>query len=279
MHIRLILYLLILMETACSVSNNVRRLFPEASAERYKLRQKIVRGDNYPQRIFYTPHKSASNSCLRIYLEGDGMPWIEKKWIAADPTPRNPLMLRLLLHDSGNAIYVGRPCYWGLSDKPPCTPKDWTLGRFSERIVHNTSSVIRKLIQQHNADQIALIGHSGGGVLATLAAYRVPKVTTLLTIAAPLDTAAWSKQHKYTPLLDSLNPATLPPLRKSIRQYHLVGKKDTNVPPFTQQAYLANSPDARQIIIDGLRHDLSDRKETTWSSIINELLEKAGCLI
>ena len=35
----------------------------------------------------------AADGRLHIYIEGDGTPWLSKTEVAADPTPRYPLML------------------------------------------------------------------------------------------------------------------------------------------------------------------------------------------
>ena len=49
-----------------------------------------------------------------------------------------------------------------------------------------------------------------------------------VTIAAPLDHAAWTAQHNVQPLVGSLNPADSQELRK-IPQVHFLGGKDTIV--------------------------------------------------
>ena len=64
-----------------------------------------------------------------------------------------------------------------------------------------------------------------------LIAERQPKVMTIVTVAANLDTDRWSALHKQQHLRDSLNPASRPSLDRRIRQFHFAGDKDDNVPP------------------------------------------------
>ena len=53
---------------------------------------------------------------------------------------------------------------------------------------------------------IALAGYSGGGAMAALIAARRPDTVCLVTVAAPLDTGAWTQAIGVSPLRTSLNP-------------------------------------------------------------------------
>ena len=92
----------------------------------------VVRGAPFEHVVFVANrHGGPQNGVLHVYIEGDGRPYLDRWTAAADPTPRNPLMLRLMTIDPEPAVYLGRPCYFGLAIQPPCTPRDWTLDRFS----------------------------------------------------------------------------------------------------------------------------------------------------
>lgn len=62
----------------------------------------------------YAPQKRSAE--LTIYLEGDGFAWFNPRQPPPDPTPLDPMALRLAqAQPSGNAAYLGRPCqqrYW-----------------------------------------------------------------------------------------------------------------------------------------------------------------------
>jgi len=168
---------------------------------------------------------------LHVYLEGDGVPWVTRTLVAVDPTPRNPLALRLMALDPAPALYLARPCYNGTAAAPGCSPWIWTSGRYSEVVVESMEAALRKVIEAEELNEVVLIGYSGGGVLAWLLAQRIPEVQTLVTIAANLDIDRWTSRHGFSRLTGSINPAAGPPMRPGVEQWHLVGKTDKNVPP------------------------------------------------
>lgn len=194
---------------------------------------------------------SLSNSpvVLRIYLEGDGLPWRYRVFTMADPTSRSPLMLKLMALDPNPAVYLGRPCYNGTHDDPSCNMSLWTSGRYSATVVQNMASAIRRLAKRRQVDELWLLGYSGGGAMAMLLAAQLDKVTRLITIAGNLDTDAWTEHHSYTPLYSSFNPATLPPLRKSVKQWHLLGARDRVIPPSLVRAEIARQGSAAHMFI------------------------------
>jgi pimeloyl-ACP methyl ester carboxylesterase len=150
---------------------------------------------------------------LHIYLEGDGTPWITRTRVALDPTPRNPLALRLMALDPAPAVYLARPCYNGIAGAPGCSPWLWTSGRYSEVVVSSMESALRSLIAAQALSEVVLIGYSGGGVIAWLLAQRIPEVRVLVTIAANLDIDTWADRRGFSRFSGSLNPATGEPMR------------------------------------------------------------------
>jgi pimeloyl-ACP methyl ester carboxylesterase len=167
---------------------------------------------------------------LHLYLDGDGRPWLTRTQVAADPTPRNALVLKLLARGPSPALYLGRPCYHGEQNASGCSPWLWTAGRYSEPVVTAMATALEELIAAESISRVTLVGYSGGGVIAWHLAQRVPEVDQLVTIAANLDLREWTLRHSYSPLIGSLNPADGPPMRTSVQQLHLVGRQDRNTP-------------------------------------------------
>lgn len=163
---------------------------------------------------------------LHIYIEGDGRPWRSPHQIALDPTPRSPLMLRLMTLDDSPSVFLGRPCYFNTKDSQ-CNAHWWTFARYSERVVNSMNAAIDTV--KGGSESVALIGHSGGGTLAMLIAARRDDVAAVITLAGNLDVAAWTAHHNYSPLVDSLDPADQAPLPKSIEQFHYLGAKDHTI--------------------------------------------------
>jgi pimeloyl-ACP methyl ester carboxylesterase len=171
-----------------------------------------------------------AGSVLHAYIEGDGMPFVNSATVAADPTPLHPLMLHLMALDLRRAVYVGRPCYFGLRIDRACNPSYWSTRRFSPEVVASMAAVIREEMQRAGASSVQLFGHSGGGALVVLLTRQL-SVNALVTIGGNLDTDAWANVHGYTPLIGSLNPAdvVLDPVL-AVRATHFVGSEDTVVP-------------------------------------------------
>lgn len=209
----------------------------------------------------------SSGPILHVYLEGDGSPWRRRTIIMADPTPRRPLMLELMKLDRQPSVYLGRPCYNGTSADPHCSNALWTSGRYSPTVIDSMASALRVLIRRQKAQELWLLGHSGGGSLAMLLADRLPEVTRVVTLAGNLDTDAWTRHHGYTPLFSSVNPAQLPPLRRDVWQWHLVGGRDSVIPPQLVRSFIMNQPEASGFQVDRFAHSCC------WNVIWPKVLE------
>jgi len=167
---------------------------------------------------------------LHIYLDGDGTP-SERGRPAADPTPREPLVLRLMALDLAPSVYLGRPCYHGLSAAPACAPALWTDARYSEAVVASMAAAAQRLLSATGLSEIVWLGYSGGGTLAMLLAARVPETVGVVTVAANLDVDGWADLHRHSRLGDSLSPARRPLLPPRIYQRHFAGGRDRVVTP------------------------------------------------
>ena len=207
---------------------------------------------------------------LHIYLEGDGSPWKHRTIIMPDPTPRNPLMLRLMSKDPFPAAYIGRPCYNGTADEPACDNSLWTSARYSQKIVNSMASAIRAMANRRRADELWLIGHSGGGTLAMLLAQQLPKATRVVTLAGNLDIDAWTHHHGYTPLYSSLNPAVRLALPGTITQWHLVGGRDSVVPPQLTRPVIMRQENASGFMFPQFGHGCC--WEQFWPEILNSVV-------
>jgi len=191
---------------------------------------------------------------LHVYIEHDGTPWIDVDQVADDPIPRTPFALELMAKDSGPRLFLGRPCYFDAREDRLCNPWVWTHGRYSMTVVTSMVAALRGFLSVHPYPNIVLIGYSGGGTLAWLMASRIPETTRVITIAANLDIAEWTRIHGYSPLSGSLDPALAPDLAPAIDQLHYVGGRDTNVSPSIVRAFARRHPEAHVIEIPEFDH-------------------------
>ena len=233
------------------------------------LGRDVVTGTRF-QHVLYRKSGSPTQT-LHVYLDGDGTPWIAGR-PASDPTPRNVLVLRLLTLDPAPAIYLGRPCYHGAAAPGSCSSRLWTRDRYSDEVITSLAATVRRLMAMEGAERVAWFGHSGGGTLAVLLASHFPETTSVITIAANLDTAAWAAYVGGQDLSGSLNPVSYPPLLRQIQQRHYAGGKDRVVPPaLTAQA--AAHLGATLIVLDAYDHVCC--WERLWSTILSELAAEA----
>lgn len=204
--------------------------------ESHDLRKSIVSGGTY-RHVVFAPVAQPGGPRLHVYIGGDGVPWEDGRRPSSDPTPRNLLTLELMVRDDTDAVFVGRPCYFGLADDAGCSATDWTSGRYAEKVVSSMTSAIGQIADDGGYEELVLIGYSGGGALARLIASEVPNVVGLLTIAGNLDTAEWTSVRGFLPLTDSINPAEIPPLPEDILHVQAIGLKDRVVPGSVTDTY------------------------------------------
>jgi hypothetical protein len=220
-----------------------------------------------------TPGK-AEGGTLTVYLEGDGRAWINRGRVAENPTPDDPTALRLAAADRGpTRLYLARPCqYVEGADFRNCVPLYWSSGRFAPAVVVATTTAIDRAKAESGAARVELVGYSGGGVLAVLVAAWRHDVVDLVTVAAPLDTTAWTRYHGVSPLADSLDPIAAARDLATLKQVHFVGGADENVPRTVVESYrhAAGDPvDVRIVEIAGYTHICC------WAAAWPELIAQA----
>ena len=228
---------------------------PASRIERLAVRHGYVRLDLPGQGFDHVAYFKPGNPgpVLHVYVEHDGTPWSTPTAPAGDPTPTHPVALELMAQDDAPALYLGRPCYFGLARAPPCEPVWWTHRRFSRRVVDSMDAALVSFLATHRGyDSLQFFGYSGGGVIATLMAADFPQTTRLVTVAAPLDVDGWATHHGYTRLEGSINPTLEPPLSPAIAQLHVVGDADDVVPaslvnPGRRAADRSRSPQRRTV--------------------------------
>jgi hypothetical protein len=258
--------IVILVITGClSHTNQHNRKFEfDKVIQANKLNKAVIKGNQFKH---LTITNNSYSDILHIYIEGDGIPWSTPTKISKDPTPNNPLAFKLMAKDPNFALYLGRPCYFDLADSKNCDAVKWTNGRYGEVVIDSMEAAILTFIQRHQVDKIVLIGYSGGGVIASLLAYRIKETQAYITIAANLDIDRWTQLHAYSPLNQSINPAKMI-TKNFIPGIHLVGQKDTVVPPSISQEYIKKNK-GKQILFPQYTHACCWVEN--WPTILGDL--------
>jgi pimeloyl-ACP methyl ester carboxylesterase len=201
---------------------------------------------------------SGGRAPLLVVIEGDGAAWGRGKTAPRDPTPRSGAGAKLAsgLAQGRSVLYLARPGqYLSAEQAARCSVRHWTDRRFADGPVAALAALVDRA--QLPGQPVVLIGFSGGGVLAAEIALGRPDVLALITLAAPLDLAAWTGLHGLSPLASASPAGNLPALLVAapFRQRHLYGARDRIVPPVLAAALAREMPAGTVRLLDGLAHD------------------------
>lgn len=248
MLIRNTLILLCLAINACATSSPESR---RQHADKLAMEQQWQRL-HIPTQTFelaaYIPTHATTADTLAIYIEGDGLAWLNRHRLSPDPTPKNPLALQLALrHPTGNVAYLARPCqYVTAAQARNCSSKYWSSHRYAPEVINASNAAITALKARLRAEKLILVGYSGGGAVAALVAARRDDVVQLITVAGNLDHRAWTHRHGITPLSASLNPADAWQTLVDIPQMHFVGAEDKIIDRTVSHSYQRRFPSDKQ---------------------------------
>jgi len=208
-------------------------------------------------------------TCIKIYIEGDGLAWLDSYTVSDNPTPVNPVGFKLFLTDNSQCkIYLARPCQY-LSYKN-CSNEYWTNKRFSPEIIKTYQNVLDQIKNKYHIQKFVLIGFSGGGAVASILAAKRKDVQTLITVAGNLNTKFWCEYHKISYLRGSLNPVDFSSNLEKIVQYHFVGGNDKIMPKDIYDSYIknfSNQQNIHLILVPAVTHTKG------WVNIWKKFLE------
>lgn len=208
---------------------------------------------------------------LTVYIEGDGRAWINPWQPSTDPTPGDPVGLRLAAADPASPlIYLARPCQFMMS--AACDNRLWTGARLSAEVVDLFQQLIDEAMQRTHSARLGLVGYSGGGALAALLAERRRDVAWLVTVAANLDLSEWVRLASIEPLSGSIDPADAAATIAKLPQVHFAGADDRIVPPAVTEAFIRRLPAgnaARTIVEPGFDHACC--WAAAWPQLVTQL--------
>lgn len=197
---------------------------------------------------------------LAVYLEGDGFAYVGPRRPSLDPTPTDPMALRMALAHPGRAAvaWLGRPCQYTLPEHGRgCGEATWTTARYGPAVVDSMNTALDILKRRAGAAHLILAGYSGGGALAVLLAARRSDVEGIVTIAANLDLGYWTRRDGLSPLSGSLDPEEAAEALGAMPQIHFTGAKDDTVGTDVVAAFMRRLPEgtpARLVEIPGFTH-------------------------
>ncbi|ASG24961.1 alpha/beta hydrolase family protein [Nitrospirillum viridazoti] len=189
---------------------------------------------------------------LTVYIEGDGLAYLSAREPSQDPTPTDPLALRLAMGHPGTGpvAYLARPCQYVMETRPRnCQVGYWTKARLAPEVVDSASLALDRLKADARAQRLVLVGYSGGGGLAAVLAERRADVAGLVSVSGNLDFGLWTKMLDLTPLSQSVDPVADAAKLAGRPQVHFVGADDKVVDVAIAQSFVAHQPGAQASII------------------------------
>ena len=219
-----------------------------------------------------------SGGVANIYIEGDGHAWLSKKIPSLDPTPKNPVALKLARQDEAqNVIYLARPCQYinksaKTFDGSACDKKYWTSHRFAPEVIEAMSAALDDIKHRYNITGFNIIGFSGGGNVAALLAARRNDVLSLRTVAGNLDNDLQNKIHNVSAMSHSLNAIDIAKKINHIPQIHFIGSDDKIVSVQLYESYKKASGVTKcveSLMVQNAGHTKN------WDSMWKSLLEKS----
>ena len=195
---------------------------------------------------------------IRIYIEGDGRAWETKYQISVDPTPSNPVALRLAAEDPAqNTAYIARPGQYSISGFSECNSKYWSEAKYAPEVINSFNRAIDRLKEKSLAHHVDLVGFSGGAAIVILVAANRRDVSSIRTVAGNLNPTALCQYHQVSPLEGSMDPMKAAFQMAPIAQRHFCGSKDLIVPEFIAQSFVYQEGDrnfGRITIVQGVTH-------------------------
>jgi hypothetical protein len=194
------------------------------------LKSQIINTSNFKLQSFYRFSKRGAP--LTVYVEGDGLAWLTKNQPSQNPTPRNPLGLRLAAIDGDdNVLYLARPCqYVNLYTEKKCSIPYWTHKRFAKEIIISIDEAINTMVSRSKSKGIHLVGYSGGGAVVAMIAAKRKDINSIRTVAGYMDHVSLNREANVSQLVGSLDPIKAAHRLKSVPQIHYSGRKDKRVP-------------------------------------------------
>ncbi|MTD26633.1 alpha/beta hydrolase [Erwinia sp. J316] len=209
---------------------------------------------------------------VHLYIEGDGFAWVTPSQPSRDPTPLNPLALKLAAADpAANVAYLARPCqYIPMERNPACNPSWWTDRRFAPQVIEAMNDAVSQILQQAPRQQLVLTGYSGGGAVAALIAARRSDVLSLRTVAGNLDMDEVNRLHHASPMPLSLNAKDVARTLAKLPQIHFSGSADRVVPLRVAEGYAhaSHSECVEVVSVSGLTH--GGNWEQEWPALLKQ---------
>lgn len=220
------------------------------------------------------------NQPATLYIEGDGLAYQDNETVSDDPTPLDPVALRLAAQDgSPNVIWLARPCQYSSKwAKGGSCPKDyWTTKRFAPEVLESYNQALDNIKARYGIQSFNLVGYDGGGAIASILAAQRKDIASLRTVAGNLDPKTTASVHQYAYSEDSMTPIDFAPALAALPQRHFIGKLDRVTPPVVYNNFaqsMANAQCLNVSLVDNADHVLGWAEQ--WKVLLSMPMDCAN---
>ena len=256
--IRVILFFLLLSSCALESLDTRKKLIKQIDNQQ-KFKE-IIYKDTFD--IFSLQRITGNNSVV-IYIEGDGLAWIDRFTPSSDPTPINPTGFKLasLSNRSSDVVYLARPCQYAKTEA--CNKEIWTKLQYSKQILNIYENILKELSYKYS--DIHLVGYSGGAVIAMyLGSLKDNNIKSIRTIAGNIDPDEFTRLLKLTPFKTTVDLSNLNQNIKTISQTHYYGINDKVIPQELYKNYQKKNLDNSCVKVSAIEASHNEGWEEFW---------------
>lgn len=205
------------------------------------MNERHVEANGFEITLWERVHEKGGTA--HVYIEGDGPEWLRSSqrvfepFLSTNPTPEYPVGLHLATYDNGkNVIAMARPCQYAYDHTPPsddnenCQPNVWREDRYSPEVIDTMNKTLDDVKRRYALKSFDLIGFEGGGVIALALALNRDDITSVRTVATPLDHKIMTDKIGIPPFSGSVNAAEFASRIARIPQRHFVGNLEEEIP-------------------------------------------------
>lgn len=229
----------------------------------------IIKTSTFPIQIFY---KNKNSGHAIVYFEGDGLVINKYGEVARNPTPTDPMALKLACVDARpfTKIVINRPYHYVKNEN--AAPKYWTIDRYSPEVIQAILETIDICQKKFYFETVEFVAYSGGACVALLLSSKIKNLKRIISFAGNLDHHSWTRYHQTQPLSGSLDPLVHSEILRKIPQIHFLGTDDTNTTISLGLEYKErlNTEKVEIIQIKNFEHD------SDWPCIWKEQIMKMG---
>ncbi len=168
------------------------------------------------------------------------------------------------------AVGMARPGYpaAGTKSSGQATRSQNRDSKYGKREIESIGVAIEQLKNHHQANQVILVGHSGGALISgVLLGLRPDLVDGVILISCPCNMPKWRAMHHRSPMLRAQSPHKwLKKARTDARIVAVTGARDGNTAPRLAAKYVESARElgleAEFLKISNAKHSLSKTLRT-----------------